>query len=144
MLKGHLPRVIYHQVYLSIRRVMADALPVSSEHGTCKTVKARFWPWLSGILVYEHKSGRTGYGRENELRRDSRGAPALEGRDGTLETPIFVHCLCATTDHSEISYTGSCTGGYSSRFKNKYCAEMCSGSEAGSYLRPIDFFITQH
>ena len=22
--------------------------PMSSEHGTCQTVKARFWPWLSG------------------------------------------------------------------------------------------------
>jgi len=24
-------------------------LPLSSEHGTCKTVKARFWPWLFTI-----------------------------------------------------------------------------------------------
>ena len=22
--------------------------PLSSEYGTCETVKARFWPWLSG------------------------------------------------------------------------------------------------
>ena len=27
----------------------------------------------------------------------------------------------------------------SSQFKNNYLAEMCSGSEAGSYLRLIDF-----
>ena len=30
-----------------------------------------------------------------------------------------------------------------SQFKNNYVAEMCSGSEAGSYLRRIDFCITQ-
>ena len=28
-------------------------------------------------------------------------------------------------------------------FKNNYFTEMCSGSEAGSYLRRIDFCITQ-
>ena len=28
-------------------------------------------------------------------------------------------------------------------FKNNYFTEMCSGSEEGSYLRRIDFFITQ-
>ena len=27
--------------------------------------------------------------------------------------------------------------------KNNYCTEMCSGSEAGSYLRLIDLCITQ-
>jgi len=32
---------------------------------------------------------------------------------------------------------------YSSQFKNNYFTEMCSGSEAGSYLRLIDFGITQ-
>ena len=30
-----------------------------------------------------------------------------------------------------------------SGFKNNYFTEMCSGSEAGSYLRLIDFMITQ-
>ena len=29
------------------------------------------------------------------------------------------------------------------QFKNKYFTEMCSGSEAGSYLRLVDFCITQ-
>ena len=28
-------------------------------------------------------------------------------------------------------------------FKNNYCTEMCSGAKAGSYLRLIDFCITQ-
>jgi len=32
---------------------------------------------------------------------------------------------------------------YSSQFKNNYFTEMCSGSEEGSYLRLIDFCITQ-
>ena len=30
-----------------------------------------------------------------------------------------------------------------SQFKNNYFTEMCSGSEAVSYLRLIDFWITQ-
>jgi len=29
----------------------------SSEHGTCKTVKSRFWPWLSGKRRYTLSSG---------------------------------------------------------------------------------------
>ena len=29
-----------------------------------------------------------------------------------------------------------------SQFENNFLTEMCSGSEAGSYLRPIDFCIT--
>ena len=32
---------------------------------------------------------------------------------------------------------------HSSQFKNNHSTEMCSGSEAGSYLRPIDSCITQ-
>ena len=32
---------------------------------------------------------------------------------------------------------------FASQFKNTYSAEMCSGSEAGLYLRLIDFCITQ-
>jgi len=31
----------------------------------------------------------------------------------------------------------------SEAFENNYLTEMCSGSEAGSYLRLIDFCITQ-
>ena len=37
----------------------------------------------------------------------------------------------------------SCTDRYSSQFENNYFTEMCSGSEAGSYLRLIDLCITQ-
>ena len=37
----------------------------------------------------------------------------------------------------------SCTDRYSSQFKNNYFTEICSGSETGSYLRLIDFCITQ-
>ena len=32
---------------------------------------------------------------------------------------------------------------HSSQFKNNHFAELCSGSEAGAYLRPIDSCITQ-
>ena len=31
----------------------------------------------------------------------------------------------------------------SSQIENNYFTEMCSGSEEGSYLRLIDFYITQ-
>ena len=34
-------------------------------------------------------------------------------------------------------------GGVSSQFKNNDFTEMCSGSEEGSYLRFVDFCITQ-
>ena len=29
-------------------RPAGSVRPLSSEYGTCQTVKARFWPWLSG------------------------------------------------------------------------------------------------
>ena len=32
---------------------------------------------------------------------------------------------------------------FAKQFKNNYLTEMCSSSEEGSYLRPIDFCITQ-
>ena len=34
---------------------------------------------------------------------------------------------------------GGRTDRYSSQFENNYLTELCSGSEAGSYLRLIDF-----
>ena len=33
---------------LRMTSVMPDMCPQASEHGTHKTVKARFWPWISG------------------------------------------------------------------------------------------------
>ena len=41
-----------HPVFaLQVPQLMRDNLieaPLFRERGTCKTVKARFWPWLSG------------------------------------------------------------------------------------------------
>ena len=37
----------------------------------------------------------------------------------------------------------ACTARHSSQFQNNHLTEMCSGSEAGSYLRRIDCCITQ-
>ena len=37
----------------------------------------------------------------------------------------------------------TCQGAAVEQFKNNYFTEMCSGSEAGAYLRLIDFCITQ-
>jgi hypothetical protein len=45
MLKGHLPRVIYHQVYWYTKIKVPGLGPLSSKYGTLKKVKARFWPW---------------------------------------------------------------------------------------------------
>jgi len=35
-------------------------------------------------------------------------------------------------------FSESCTDRYSSQFENNYFTQMCSGSEAGSYLRLTD------
>ena len=61
MLKGHLPRVLYHRVLVyqdpddsGIGGADWDQLDaktrtsLSSEYGAYKAVKARFWPWRSG------------------------------------------------------------------------------------------------
>ena len=49
----------------------------------------------------------------------------------------------ATGAVQRISDLSSCTDRCSSQFKNRYLTEMCSGSEAGLYLKLIDFRITQ-
>jgi len=74
----------------------------------------------SEIIVYEDKNGlcpKRMHGMTGTMLRES------------LETmPLTVY-----------------TNGDYARFAKvtNYFTEMCSGSEAGSYLRPIDFCITQ-
>jgi len=58
------------------------------------------------------------------LCRDRVGRFGVEG--STPPTKVFLNTL-----------------GSSSQFKNNYFTEMYSGSEAGSYLRLIDFCITK-
>ena len=57
----------------------------------------------------------------------------MQARGEVHERELF------SSDASDDNYltTGEC------QFKNNYFTEMCSGSEAGSYLRLIDFCITQ-
>ena len=55
----------------------------------------------------------------------------------TFVCASLVHRLCATSDDSENSEIESCTDRCSSQFENNYFTEMCSRSEAGSYLRLI-------
>ena len=51
---------------------------------------------------------------------------------------VRVHC-----ERPCVVRPGLGTDRYSSQFENNYFTEMCSGSEAGSYLRLIDCCITQ-
>ena len=39
---------MYIYIYTYIFTLYISECPSLCEHGTCKTVKARFWPWLSG------------------------------------------------------------------------------------------------
>ena len=47
--------------------------PLSNEHGTHKTVKARFWPWLSGRLL----SNRMGVLLHSEVVRTTPGSDII-------------------------------------------------------------------
>jgi len=47
-------------------------LPLSSEHGTYKTVTARFWPWLSGDRLRDHTLAGLLWEGYRESRRCSR------------------------------------------------------------------------
>jgi len=48
-------------------------------------------------------------------------------------------CEMSSTASFAARRESTCTTYRSSQFKNNYFAEMCSGSEAGPYLRLIDF-----
>ena len=69
-------------------------------------------------------------------------------------SPSLAACLQLTPESTRESRRGSGGGAVDARnrdahlvpgsqFKNNYFAEMCGGSEEGSYLRRIDFCITQ-
>ena len=62
---------------------------------------------------------------------------------GPTFVKLVAHRLSATTDHWENSSTESCTERHSSRFKNNCFAVLRSSSKEGSYLRLVDFCITQ-
>ena len=63
---------------------------------------------------------------------------SLEYRVGAADLGEEVHVF-----HVKQLDTESCTERYSSQCKNNCFAEMWSGSEAGSYLRLINWCITQ-
>jgi len=50
---------------------------------------------------------------------------------------------CAPASIAATAARASPADRYSSQVKNNYFTEMSSGSEAGSYLRLIDFCVTQ-
>ena len=57
--------------------------------------------------------------------------------ENSPKVEIFEPFLCARMPNPAPS--GCCTDRYSSQFENNYFTEVCSGSDAGSYLRLIDF-----
>ena len=58
-------------------------------------------------------------------------------REGTQGQHLAVTVVCVP--HSLDSGHGMKGMWYSAQFKSNYFTEVCSGSEAGSYLRLIDF-----
>jgi len=101
------------------------------------------------ILISIHNTRKVdvrlpGKGNSNSLGARPLGNSGRPGWSGGCE-------LCTSappgswTDSMRVTLTffGGGDGSYSSQFKNNYFTEMCSGSEAGSYLRLIDFCITQ-
>ena len=104
-----------------------------------------FWFWVSGLGI-QVSGGHTSWCRVRPtacLRCTAPGTWALlrpTRRTSCHQAPrLFVHRVCAATDHPENSSTKSCTHRYTSQFENNYFTEMCSGSEAGWYSRLIDF-----
>ena len=55
------------------------------------------------------------------------------------DPPLYTPFLIGVESRRERSFTDR----YSSQFKNSYFTKVCSGSEAGLYLRLVDFGITQ-
>ena len=58
----------------------------------------------------------------------------------TSEIPLYLYGLAAVPGEARLLTSESPC---SFQFKNNYFTEMCSVSEAGSYLRLIDFCINQ-
>ena len=56
------------------------------------------------------------------------------------EVPLYCWLVGSAFNSTKVSVVG---GGSMVNGKNNYFTEMCSGSEEGSYLRLIDFCITQ-
>ena len=59
-----------------------------------------------------------------EARVGAKGCSGLESRVGGTHGCGVLEARVGTTDHSENSYTESCTDRYSSQFQNNYFAEM--------------------
>ena len=56
-----------------------------------------------------------------------------------IHTYIYIYIyMYLIALHALGEFLNCCTGRYRSQFQNSFFAEMCSGSEAGSYLRLID------
>jgi len=78
----------------------------------------------------------------------SRGGPRRRARLGT-DGPASERCRGTRSRRGRLGSEAGprrCEHAYlphSSQFENNYFTEMCSGSEAGSYLRLIDLCITQ-
>ena len=66
-------------------------LPPSSEYGTCKTVTARFWPWLSGQSPY-NLSRHAIFARERQSTCRS-PAKSLVRRAPSLSRRLLTHAL---------------------------------------------------
>ena len=102
------------------REAYGFEVPLSCEYGTCKTFTARFWPWLE---PFSGNMGGVGPSFWREAPYDSMSGPGCIPGIGPCSTygPSF-------------RFHGSGFG-----VQNNYFTEMCSGFEAGSYFRLIDF-----
>ena len=101
--------------------------PLSSEYGTHETANARLCP-------------------RDECRRTTLPlltTPVQRGNTPSIHTShITRYGMNKHRVPSKLILSDSTPTAHSSQFENNYFTEMCSGSEAGSYLRLIDFCIT--